>query len=85
VGKEKGQRHRVRMRKVNVVDKRIVSDSVHNNDKYEVKSSSLPVEHVVDGGAHDVVDALQVVVELLHVVRGVRVQVVSPLALDHAV
>lgn len=33
----------------------------------------VPVEHVVDGGAHDVVDALQVVVELLHVVRGVRV------------
>jgi len=51
----------------------------------KIKRTYVPIQYIVNGGAHDVVNALQVVVQLLHVVRRVRIQIISSFALDNPI
>lgn len=51
----------------------------------EPRGVGVPVQYIVYRLAHDVVDALQVVVQLPHVRRGVGIDVVLPLPLNHAI
>jgi hypothetical protein len=59
-----------------------VAATIRHAERHQEHS---PVQHVVDSLAHDAVDALQVVVQLLHVAAAVGVQIIPPLALDHSV